>query len=288
VYGPLLFIVIQLKEFIMKHIVCYGLLLLFAAAALSCHSGSVPRHSALDRETHSSRDRQAYPTLNREIKDAKGNIELLGRCTKERLQQPPFDSWFVRNYEDYPVDSLSADQLRSGLQGKRLMIFMGTWCGDSRREVPRMFKILDYCGIPDSSVELIMVSEDDSTYKQSPQHEEKDLYIFRVPDLLIVGKDGELGRIVESPVISLEKDLLAILDGNAYAPHYPAGPFLANLFRTSSIPEIRKDLPAIAGQIRPLVKWNWELRSFAHVLAAAGEKDKADVLLEISASIFPK
>ncbi len=24
---------------------------------------------------------------------------------------------------------------------------MGTWCGDSRREVPRMYKILDYCQV---------------------------------------------------------------------------------------------------------------------------------------------
>ena len=241
------------------------------AAALSCHSGSIPQRSV----------------LNPEIKGHSDPV-LLGKSTRERLQQLPYDSWFVKNYNDYPVDSPAADGLKSRLAGKQLKIFMGTWCGDSRREVPRIFRILDYCGIPSSSTELIMVDNNDSTYKQSPGHEEKGLYLFRVPDLLIYDGEKELGRIVESPVVSLEKDLLAILNGDGYTPHYPAAIILGNEFRTKELPEIRNELPVLADRIRPVVKVAPELRSYAHVLRTAGEKEKADIVLEISALIFPK
>ena len=55
-----------------------------------------------------------------------------------------------------------------------------------------------------------MLSNQDSVYKQSPAHEERGLEIHRVPDLDSIEKGREIGRIVESPVLSLERDLLAI------------------------------------------------------------------------------
>jgi hypothetical protein len=97
---------------------------------------------------------------------------------------------------------------------------MGTWCGDSRREVPRMYKILDYCGVKASQIQLVNVSNSDTAYKQSPGHEEKGMDIRRVPDLLVFNNNREQGRIVESPVVSLEKDLLSIVSGAPYEPRY--------------------------------------------------------------------
>jgi hypothetical protein len=235
------------------------------------------------------------------------------------LEQVPYDGWFVKNYSDYKVDSATADQLRSKLAGKRrhgrlgrrpiirglsdtgyisrnpypdkhirLFIFMGTWCGDSQREVPRIFKILDYCGIDSSVVQLVMVSAADSTYKQSPGHEERGLNIFRVPDLIVLDKEKELGRIVESPVQSLEKDLVAITGGGSYAPHYQGAALLVKVFREEKRAKIEKELPELAARVKPLVKSPSELKSYAHVLKAAGEQQKADITLEINALIFPE
>jgi hypothetical protein len=158
--------------------------------------------------------------MNYEVKDHNGNIILLGKCTRERLAHPPFDAWFTKNYNAYVVDSNTANQLKPLLKNKHFLIFMGTWCGDSRREVPRMYKILDYCGVKASQVQLVTVSNSDTAYKQSPGHEEKGLDIRRVPDLLVYDNNHEQGRIVESPVVSLEKDLLSIVSGQAYEPRY--------------------------------------------------------------------
>jgi hypothetical protein len=159
-------------------------------------------------------------SMNQEIKDYRGNTILLGKSTRQRLEQPPYDSWFTQNYKDYIVDTTTALQVRSLVKNKRFLLFMGTWCGDSRREVPRIYKLLDYCGISPAQVELINLNNQGTDYKQSPTHEEKGLHIIRVPTLLVMVHNKETGRIVETPVVSWEKDLLAILTGKAYEPRY--------------------------------------------------------------------
>lgn len=160
------------------------------------------------------------PTYNRELVDAKGNLLLVGQCTRERLQQAPFDTWFTPNYNGYAVDTAFANQVKPLLQKKQLLLFMGTWCGDSRREVPRIYKLLDHCGIRPSQLQLVNVDYRDSVYKQSPTHEERGRDLRRVPTLIILEQQQETGRIVESPLQSWEKDLLAILKGEKYIPRY--------------------------------------------------------------------
>jgi len=269
----------------MKQIIySYILLLCYTISYSSCHPRLVPQGATTP------------PTLNKEVTDERGKPQLLGKCTRERLEQAPYDSWFLKNYTDYAVDSVTAGLLRAKLEdqrghgspgGIRFVIFMGTWCGDSQREVPRMFKILDYCGLDSTAVQLIMVSDADSMYKQSPGHEEKGLNIFRVPDLIVLDKGKESGRIVESPVQSLEKDLLALVDGDNYVPNYKGAALLVKVFREEKRAKIEGELPELAARIKPLVRSPSELKSYAHVLKAAGEGPKAAIVLQINALIFP-
>lgn len=158
--------------------------------------------------------------VNQLSKDSRGNDMLLGKCTKDALQQPPFADWYKPNYESYVVDSFTCNYIRPLLAGKSITIFMGTWCGDSKREVPRVLKMLECCNFPAANLTMIMVSNKDSLYKKSPQHEEAGKNIVRVPTIIIEQKGVEIGRIIEFPIISLEKDLLAILRKEKYQPNY--------------------------------------------------------------------
>jgi hypothetical protein len=273
--------------------ICYYILLFcYAITFASCHARQFPQSSkevpqnGNQTPQNSQRPRQDF-TLNNEVKDEKGNPQLLGKCTKAGLEQAPYNAWFDKNYADYRVDSATADRLKISLAGKRFTLFMGTWCGDSRREVPRIYKILDYCGIDSSAVQLIMVSAADSTYKQSPGHEERGLGIFRVPDLIVQEQDRELGRIVESPVNSLEKDLLVLTEGGKYTPRYPGANRLVQVFREEKMGKIENELPEWAARIRPLVHSPSELNSYARVMRTAGETQKASIILKINALIFP-
>jgi hypothetical protein len=169
--------------------------------------------------THKIANNQSLP-VNVEATDKKGNLILLGKTTRERLAQAPFDTWYTKNFNSYIVDSTTASQVKPLLRNKRFLLFMGTWCGDSRREVPRIYKILDYCRVKPTQIQLVNLNNSDTAYKQSPQHEEQGLNIRRVPTLLIFEGQSEVGRVVESPVTSLEKDLLAIVTGQPYEHRY--------------------------------------------------------------------
>jgi len=239
---------------------------------ISCHRHFTPRGSA---------------TSNLEVRDHNGNPQLLGKATRAGLQQPPYGDWFNRNYDAYAVDTATAQQLRTTLSGKRLLIFLGTWCGDSKREVPRFMKILDWCGIDSASVEIVTVSNMDSLYKQSPGHEEIGRDIFRVPDFIVLDHGQEMGRIVESPVSSLEKDLLSIASGTSYTPHYQGGALLAAIFHHEKVGNVKKHLPELTEKLRPLVSSAGELSSYARVLQSTGQPEKADIVKELNARLFP-
>lgn len=156
--------------------------------------------------------------VNQIQKDAGGN--LLGKCTREALLQAPFADWFKSNYDSYQVDSFTCNFIRPLLAGKTITIFLGTWCGDSKREVPRILKMLDCLDFPEKDLTLVMVGNQDSLYKKSPQHEEAGKNIVRVPTIIIEQKGIEIGRIIEFPKVSLEKDMLSILRKENYQPNY--------------------------------------------------------------------
>ncbi len=167
-----------------------------------------------------SRKSSSPVLLNQTSKDSHGNEMLLGKCTRAALLQSPFADWFKPNYDSYVVDSFTCNFIRPLLASKSITVFMGTWCGDSRREVPRVLKMLDCCGFPINDLALVMVGNSDSLYKKSPQHEEAGKNIVRVPTIIVEQKNAEIGRIIESPITSLEKDLLAILRKEKYQPNY--------------------------------------------------------------------
>lgn len=229
---------------------------------------------------------QSTTQINTEVKDTNGNIILLGKSSRDRLAQPPFNTWFDKYYAGFTIDSNAANQLKPLVKHKRFLIFMGTWCGDSRREVPRIYKLLDYLDVPPSQIQLINVNNNDSAYKQSPGHEEKGLHIHRVPDLLIYDGKRELGRVVESPIISWEKDVFAILNRQAYEPRYKAVSKLISIWPQYSNEQIQNNLPQIADTIKSLVASRGELLSYGKILLASEETEKALLVLELNTLLF--
>lgn len=157
---------------------------------------------------------------NTEVKNANSDPMLLGYCDMALLKQGVFKEWFVPGFAAYRPDSLIVGLLQPLLKNKRIEIFLATWCGDSRREVPHMLKILEYAGYDLQKVKLVFVNNAAEFYKQSPQHEEAGKNIKRVPTLILYNNQTEIGRIIEYPVETLEKDLLRILKGEKYIPNY--------------------------------------------------------------------
>ncbi len=212
---------------------------------------------------------------------------LLGSCDRKALEQEPYSDWFNKNYSDYKIDTATCELLKQKLAGKSFKIFMGTWCGDSRREVPRMFKILDYCRIKSSKIQLIMLNNKDSFYKQSPQHEERGMNIHRVPDLIVFENKKEEGRIVEEPVVSLEKDLLAITSTENYSSNYKIVAILNEMLEKNKIQNSSDEIISTASAIKPFSKSANELNTFGYVKMASGEMEKAEIAFRVNIILFP-
>ena len=158
--------------------------------------------------------------------DAKGNEILLGIINRNGLSNGDYKVWFDNQYKNYAVDLKSIKSIKSELNNYKITIFLGTWCGDSRREVPRFYKILEAADYPMDQLTVVALDYEKDQYKKSPGGEEKGLYIIKVPTFIFYKKGKAVNRIIESPVESLEKDLAAILQGKDYIPHHSNVPML--------------------------------------------------------------
>ena len=132
-----------------------------------------------------------------------------------------------------------------------------------------------------------MLDNHDSTYKQSPGHEERGKSIHRVPDLIVYSGKKEINRIVEYPVVSLEKDLLAIVNGSGYQPNYRAATYLLKHAQENNMDVLLKDTASLVENLRGLVKNSAELNSLGYVWMSAGEMDKAMMAFQMNAQLFP-
>jgi len=147
-----------------------------------------------------------------------GKPMLLGPIGIEELQQDPFNEWYQVEFSDYEVDIELTNAIANPNQ-YTYEIFLGTWCGDSRRELPRLEKIFNAMGVDMNDIAIITVDRD----KISPNGEQEGKDIRYVPTLIVSKDNQEIGRIVESPSsesATLESDLFEITLGIPPMPNY--------------------------------------------------------------------
>ena len=77
------------------------------------------------------------------IDDESEKPMLIGYCTREAFDDSSFSEWWDSEYNLYEVDIETAEEIKTGFEDLEIKLVMGTWCSDSRREVPRFYKILD-------------------------------------------------------------------------------------------------------------------------------------------------
>ena len=134
---------------------------------------------------------------------------ILGDFGLRRLTEPPYDSWYISGYDDYQPDPPVMEELmKTDISNLTITIVLGTWCPDSRREVPRFMKIIDLWGFPLEKIRLIGVDIN----KVAPLADYEALDIERVPTFIFYENNSEKGRIIEVPVASLEVDSRDILN----------------------------------------------------------------------------
>lgn len=241
-------------------------------ALFACNRSSIP---------------SSTPYANAEINNQDGHTILAGHCSINMLQTGPYKEWFKKNYDNYSTDTATIEAIKPLTQNMVIEIFLGSWCGDSKREVPKMLKVLEQAGIDSTQIKLIFVDNSTATYKQSPQHEEKGKNIHRVPTFIVYKGKRELNRLVESPVISIEKDLLNILSVNTYKPNYAAAQFWITKLSANNKQKSTEELADLSKILQPLCKHSGELNGLGYVLLAQKKHRKALEVFTLNTLIYP-
>ena len=139
----------------------------------------------------------------------------------EKVSYPILTGWLTEAdiYEQIPEmknekrnylpDSAAVSQLKNINEDVNVLVMLGTWCSDSRREVPRFLKIM--AEIQNDHIHYEMYGLDRSK-RDSLGFGEKNQIEF-VPTFLIFNEDGEVDRITETPIVTIEQDLVEILSG---------------------------------------------------------------------------
>ena len=141
---------------------------------------------------------------------------LLGEVERAQLERGPYAEWFSEHYENYESDSLIMCDLKAVFGNIEVSVYLGTWCGDTKKQLPRLFHLLDELARDRVEIKLVGLDRD----KVGPSGEEQAAGIHHTPTVIVRREGEELGRIIETPVESLERDLLKIVSGEPYVPHY--------------------------------------------------------------------
>lgn len=138
---------------------------------------------------------------------------------QRRISRPVLTGWLTESQllsqipgyqvekDQYQPDQQLLEPLKTLAKDVRILIFLGTWCPDSQREVPRFLKIIETIQNPHIKVKMLGL---DRT-KRDPEGAAEEHDIQFVPTFVALQDSAELGRIVELPIVSLEYDFAEIL-----------------------------------------------------------------------------
>lgn len=219
----------------------------------------------------------------------KQDTHLFGTVTRDSLQKEPHATWFKKNYDDYKPTPSVINQLKQlKVNDLSIKIFFGTWCGDTKRELPRLLKVLDEINFPKEKISFIALSSDENTYKQSKNREEKGYHIFRVGCYVIEKNGVELNRIVEYPIFSMEQDILAIFSGQHYKPQYFSYPTIIKWLKEGQFTDDNVSAQNLASQLKHQINSSSELNACGYVLMADGRTKEAVKIFRINTILFPE
>jgi len=153
---------------------------------------------------HSSEAQIKYDVIN-DKQD--GGLIFKGNCTFDDLQEEASFDWFTLGYNSYQPDAATIETLKKKLPSCEIVIFMGTWCEDTHNLLPKLYKtmLLSHCF---TNYKMYGVDRD----KKSKEGENETYKVVNVPTIIILKNKQEVGRIVESPRETIEKDLAKLVE----------------------------------------------------------------------------
>ncbi len=193
-------------------------LLTFAFLASCGNTSNTTKTSSSTTATAQSASTNSSSEMIVETK-TKSNMQqgmLIGEFDKVDLEQTEFSQWFNSGYDEFNPSEEAMKTIKQNIGDYEIVAFMGTWCPDSRRETPKVFKILDEAGYDMSKLTFYGVNRQ----KTTTDNIEKEYSLNRVPTVIFLKDGKEVNRFVEYPRESIEEDFAKIVSGEAYTDSY--------------------------------------------------------------------
>ena len=159
---------------------------------------------------------QQKPLKVNEVKSTSGEIILLGEINLANLQTSSLTPWFNEEFDRLNINFQEAKDLKPFTKGLNILVFMGTWCEDSHRELPPFFKMLLAMNFNQENLKMFAMSEE----KRTPSNFEQGFEINNIPTIIFLKNGKEINRFVELPIETLESDIQKIISGAAYTNSY--------------------------------------------------------------------
>jgi len=145
------------------------------------------------------------------------NGNLVGYIKKSDFLNGKHSDWFSKNYDNYTPDPKVVQKIKKKLNNISIKSFIGSWCHDSKRELPRFYKIMELAGFDlENDFKMIGIT----IGKKTPTNLQKGFAINHTPTFIFFRDGKEIGRFVEHSKKTIEKDILKILRGGNYKHPY--------------------------------------------------------------------
>ena len=139
-----------------------------------------------------------------------GDLIYKGYVTFDDLQKEQAFTWFKNGADNYTPNEDAVKDLKKSLPAYDLVVLMGTWCDDSHIIIPKLYKTLLGTGYPVHNVTMYGLDRE----KKGANKEEEQYKVFKVPTIIILSNGKEIGRITETTQVSVEADLLKMVDNS--------------------------------------------------------------------------
>ena len=189
------------------------LLLVTVATALGC--GNSTDIAAEEHRKAASAIASSENTASEETLEEQETM-LTGRITREDLLREPYKEWFDRVYESYEPSEKELATIENNIHNYEIEVIMGIWCPDSRREVPKLLKLLEIINYDLDDLDIIAVGRN----KGLPENVETTTEFEMVPTIIFSKEGKEVNRFVEFSQESFEEDIAKIVSGEEYSNPY--------------------------------------------------------------------
>lgn len=141
-------------------------------------------------------------------RDGSGNKILKGFITKKEISTDTAFAWYAQNAKSFSPNADVVKQYAAAKDSVNIIVFGGTWCGDTKALLPKFYTTTDAAGFPDNRITLIGVDRSKKTL-----YNLTDAFaITNVPTFIVMKNGKEIGRVVEYGKLGMpEKEVAQII-----------------------------------------------------------------------------